>query len=198
MSGNKWSWPYRNKIATGSTEQDGWCTDLVVTASVASAPKIFTSPKSLVIDNASANKQQPPPTRLGYLLAAPASCQTDFRYRPVIMLVLPQMPSLSPSTQKYFIKVLPLSFLVCTPIYLDAVFTEFYDTRILTTANGLSFSSAKQSSLRPHPILLYHIFNIILSSTPRSPKWSLSFSFINQNSTCIPFSPYVLQAPPIS
>jgi hypothetical protein len=50
-------WLFRNKIATGSTGQDGWCTVLVLTAFVASASKISC--------------QQPAGTRPAILLALP-------------------------------------------------------------------------------------------------------------------------------
>jgi hypothetical protein len=50
-----------------------------------------------------------------------------------------------------------LSFLVCTLIYLDAVFTEFCNTRSLTSASALSLPSATQYSLHPHSATQYSL-----------------------------------------
>jgi hypothetical protein len=86
----------------------------------------------------------------------------------------------SKQREVFFFKLVPSSLLVWTPTYLDAVLTEFYETRSLTTASALSLPSATQYGLRPHPILLYRIFHIISLSPLRSPIWSLSFSFINK------------------
>jgi len=84
---------------------------------------------------------------------------------------------------------------VCTPIYLDAVFTKFYDTRHLTTASALSLPSATQYSLRPYPILLYHIlilsyllrpglqygpFHSVLSTNATSPAHLMVLGFITR------------------
>jgi len=50
---------------------------------------------------------------------------------------------------------------------------------------------------RPH-LSVFHL-NIILTSTPRSPQWSLSVRFSPaKHCTCLSPQPYALHAPPIS
>jgi hypothetical protein len=50
--------------------------------------------------------------------------------------------------------------------------------------------------VRSHCLKIH--FNIILPSTPGSPKWSPSLRFSYQNPVCTSLFPYVLHAPPIS
>jgi hypothetical protein len=54
---------------------------------------------------------------------------------------------------------------------------------VFTTARNMSLSSLRQSTLFHHISLCP--FNIILPSTLRSSKWSLSSRFPNHNSVCI-------------
>ena len=94
------------------------------------------------------------------------------------------------------IKLVPSSFLVCIPIYLDAVFTEFCDTRSLTTASGFPLPSATQYSLHDpipyffiiflvlshflHPGLQYGLFHSVLSTNATSPAHLMILDFITR------------------
>ena len=75
-------------------------------------------------------------------------------------------------------------------------YLPFYGTRRFITA----FTSARQldpvHTPKSHFLKIY--INIILPSTPASPKWSLSFRFPHQNPVHALLPPYVLHAPPIS
>jgi len=72
----------------------------------------------------------------------------------------------------------------------------------------VSLPHSKQSATRPSPRVsiqskISHTsfkihFNIILTSTPGSSKWLLSFRFPHQTLCAFRFSPYVPHAPPIS
>jgi hypothetical protein len=79
--------------------------------------------------------------------------------------------------REVFFNLVPSSF-------LDAVFTEFYDTRILTTASALSLSSATQYSLRPHPIPYCFIIFLVLSYFLRPGlQYGLVHSVLSTNAT---------------
>jgi hypothetical protein len=81
-------------------------------------------------------------------------------------------------------------------------FPTLYGTRrFITTFTrarhlSLSWASSIQSMPQSHFLKIY--FNIILPSTPGSPKWSPSLGSPHQNPVCTFFPPYVLHAPPIS
>jgi hypothetical protein len=87
-----------------------------------------------------------------------------------------------------------------TGFQLIKKFPAFYGTRrfitAFTSAHQLSLSSARSiQSKPPHPNSRVHR-NIILQSTPGSPKWSLSIRFPHQNplyASPLPYTRYMLR-----